>query len=264
MYTILKNDEMGKAIYIDNNKKRLWRMRERVVAWADYIDDSMDMYMITLTYDTKGTLGPASSWEKNDIRKFNLKMRDILKDDLIGYAWVIELTKNKIPHYHYLALVKKGVKIPYPDKNNTWEKGLTKIEKARTPFYILKYTGKEYQKDFENYPKGARLFAIWLRGKREDIRYKLLKEEDREIVDAGGWDLLKLVNEDKHSDWKLVGTAESLEYAIWLMDEENKVYDHDWFDEIYKLFESKDDDDFSDAEFYQSEEYEKFDRLINL
>lgn len=230
MYTILKNDQEQKVIYIDNDKKRLWHMRERVTAWVDYIPPGSEIWMITLTYDTLGTLTKVPyDWKANDIREFNLRMREELGDNLLGYAWVLELTQKGVPHYHYLCVIKEGVKIPYPDENGIWIKGLTRIEKARTPFYILKYTGKEYQKDFENYPKGARLFAIWMKNKRDQIRYKLLSEEEQIIVDRGGFDLLRELKKINHglSNWHLVGCAVTFDFAMFMVENEKK-----WFVEV--------------------------------
>ena len=48
MYTILKNDEMGKAIYIDNNKKRLWRMRRGQVVYVVTAKGDVKQLMETL------------------------------------------------------------------------------------------------------------------------------------------------------------------------------------------------------------------------
>ena len=239
MYVMLKNEKLGKAIFIDSDKKRLWRMRERVNAWIDCLPENTDMYMITLTYDTKGTLsgGEGHNWTANDIREFNIKLKGCLGDGLIGYAWVMELMRNKVPHYHYIAIVKKGILIPYLDTMGLWNKGLTRVEKARTPFYLLKYTGKEYQKDFENYPKGARLFAIWLKGKRDEIRYKLLNYEEKEIVDRAGWDCLKALQDMDNYDsgWVLMGTAVTFEYAVFMVEDYNNNFKMEVIEEIYDL-----------------------------
>jgi hypothetical protein len=58
-------------------------------------------------------------------------------------------------------LVKRGTRIDKPDQAGWWVHGSTKIETARSQFYILKYTGKEHQK-MGNFPKGLRLFAVWI------------------------------------------------------------------------------------------------------
>jgi hypothetical protein len=42
-----------------------------------------------------------------------------------------------------------------------WPHGLSKIQSARSPYYLVSYVGKEYQK-MGKFPKGMRVFAVWL------------------------------------------------------------------------------------------------------
>jgi hypothetical protein len=58
-------------------------------------------------------------------------------------------------------MVRRGTNIPKFDTAGWWLHGSTKIETARSPFYVLKYTGKEYQK-VGRFPKGLRMFAVWM------------------------------------------------------------------------------------------------------
>lgn len=245
MYTVLRNNVLGKAVIIDNDKRRLWRMRDRVNKWIDTIPEENNMFMITLTYDYNGSLGFGKfKWNKNDIRNFNIKFRQFMGKDLLGYAWVLEVMKSGKPHYHYICILAKGAekRIPFVDKFKIWEKGLSRVEKVRTPFYILKYTGKEYQKKFEYYPKGARLFGVWLKGKTEELRYKMLKESDKEIVDNWGWDILKLLKQEKgQSNWHLAGNTDTLEGALCMSENLEYAYNlTEVIDRMYEYLENPD------------------------
>jgi len=135
-------------------------MRRRVGAWAQALEGVINdpryrVVMITLTYKR------VDQWRPNHIRDFLLAYRKVLGKGLLAYAWVAELQKRGAVHYHVLLVVKRGAKMPYPDKGGYWLHGLSRVEEARTVYYILKYTGKQYQKAGE-YPKGLRIFAVWL------------------------------------------------------------------------------------------------------
>jgi hypothetical protein len=90
-----------------------------------------------------------------------LKLRKQLRGNLLAYAWVAELQERGAVHYHVILVVNRGTSIPMPDKAGWWTWGSTKIQSANTPFYIAKYTGKEYQKEGP-FPKGLRMFAVWV------------------------------------------------------------------------------------------------------
>jgi len=153
------NTETGEMFVIDPQKARLSRMRRRVKAWSDALKRYIHgrryrMVMITLTYK------PGQDWEAGHIRAFMKRVRRRLGAGLVGYAWVAEMQKRGAVHYHVLLVVKRGTSIPRPDKAGWWCYGSTRIETARTVYYILSYTGKEYQK--VGYPKGLRIFAVWI------------------------------------------------------------------------------------------------------
>lgn len=156
------NTSTGKVFEQDAKKLRLSRLRKRVHAWASRLHPLMlgkanyRLVMITLTY------AGISDWKPNDIRVFMLALRSHLADNLLAYAWVAELQKRGAVHYHLVILVRKGTNIPVPDKSGLWKHGMSKIETARTPFYLLTYTGKEFQKNGE-YPAGLRVFAVYIR-----------------------------------------------------------------------------------------------------
>jgi hypothetical protein len=146
----------------DRKKARVRRMQKRVKAWCTAIDDLLAdfvhyrLVMVTLTYS------PDHDWKPLQISEFLKTCRDNLKDDLVGYAWVAELQSRGAVHYHVLLLTRRKAQIPRPDEAGWWRYGSTKIETARSPYYVLRYTGKEYQKMVSNFPKGMRMFAIWV------------------------------------------------------------------------------------------------------
>jgi len=111
--------------------------------------------MLTLTYER------GDDWRPNQIRAFMLFVRKKLKGRLHAYAWVAELQRRGAVHYHVLLIVDKGTYIPKPDKGCWWPWGSTRIETAKSPFYIAKYVGKEYQK-LGPFPKGMRMFSVWV------------------------------------------------------------------------------------------------------
>jgi hypothetical protein len=161
MSVVLYNKDTRETVTVDPDQARYKRMRSRIKSWAAAIGKAeCSFIMITLTYKD------ANAWQPRDIRKF-LNRWLMRYQEIIGYAWVMEMQKRGAPHYHVIIAVPKGFKFDaYPDLSGAWEKGMTRVETARSPYYLLKYTGKEYQKEFEKYPKGARLYATCIRRKK--------------------------------------------------------------------------------------------------
>jgi len=153
---------------IDSPLARVRRCQQRVMGWAEALPrDNRKvrragkkiaigprLVMLTLTYRD------ADGWKPNDIRNFMLDLRKELGEGLLAYAWVLEVQKRGAPHYHVLLYVKRSTNIPKPDEK-LWKHGLSRIETAKSAFYIAKYTGKAYQK--HDLPSGARMFAVWIR-----------------------------------------------------------------------------------------------------
>ena len=178
-FTVLKRSN-GEVLIIDNLKVRLSNLRRRVFAWAKVIDDfvrlpGVSMTMYGLTYDTKGTLVKPSSWEAGDIREFMIRLKARLGKRLLAYAWVAEVQQRGVVHYHVIA-VHRG-RAPMPDRSykgkNTrgevrnykrmWEKGNSHSDfQVRSPYYLVSYVKKEYQKNFELFPSGAHAWAVWV------------------------------------------------------------------------------------------------------
>ena len=184
-WNITLRDDDGKFLTLNSQKMRLSRCQRRVYAWSGAVSDVIEgvssrrerraserkkcnrrrkgqviedlsyrLVMMTLTY------ADADAWEPNQIRGFVKTVRRSLVDNLLAYSWVLEVQGRGSPHYHVLLYVRRGTRIPKPDEAGWWSYGLTRIETAKSPFYIVKYTGKEYQK--QGLPKGARMFAVWI------------------------------------------------------------------------------------------------------
>jgi len=214
-FTVLINRVTKKVLVLDNWKVRYNRMRARISDWVKTLDptsrDDYQFVMLTLTY------APEYQWQPNHIREFMLSMKKLLGDNLLGYAWVAELQKRGAIHYHLLLYVPKalqiGSDIPYPDTVGLWKWGLTRVEVARTPFYLITYLGKEYQKNFAGFPKGCRAFAVFVKDDvlKKLLRYKSLRAFAQSIVDNFGWSELasmlklrnRLMSEDGYTGWEL-------------------------------------------------------------
>jgi len=144
------------------------RLKRRVRAWAAALEPQLTgqhhqayrLVMVTCTY------APPATWHPNDIRHTMQHIRENLADKLLAYAWVAELQFRGEVHYHILLLVVRGTDIPKPDEAGWWAHGSTKIETARQVWYIVKYTQKGNFQNREGawlkFPKGARLFAVWI------------------------------------------------------------------------------------------------------
>jgi hypothetical protein len=157
----IRDKVTGKVFIISKSQVRISRLRRRVFAWADSIKKEIEdvghyrRVMITLTYERD------EDWAANQIRDFMLSMRETLGDGLVAYGWVAELQKRGVVHYHVILIVKRGTRIPKPDKSGLWKWGFSRIETAQTPYYLCTYVGKEYQK-IGHFPKGLRMFSVWI------------------------------------------------------------------------------------------------------
>lgn len=207
-------------------------MKDRIFKWieiAETVSKFQDVKrcMITLTYDTSGTIVKASDYNPLHISTYihALKRRSGLQ--VLGYAWVMELQQKGTPHYHILLLYRG--RVPYPDKSGMWKHGMSNIKfKIRTLYYIAKYVGKEYQKDLENFPKGARLFAVAFRvaEHREALKINSLSAEERRAYDLGGWELVREMR--VRPQWAksvYLGSAVTLDYSDYLVTEYSKNLD---------------------------------------
>ena len=124
----------------------------------------MQAWLITLTYDTKGTLGRGChNWKPHHASKTTDAYRRWCKANghLPKYTWVGELTKNGTVHYHLVAWLPLGVRMPQWDRsegkrNAFWAHGMTETAKLKTSCaYLMKYLSK--MGEFHEFPPGMRL-----------------------------------------------------------------------------------------------------------
>lgn len=132
---------------------RIGRQRKRVHGFCDLIDGKdFDLLMITLTYRTGEDFG------LRDVTDFIRRLKRRVR--IHCYTWVLEMQARGVPHYHLIIAVDPKVKIPLPDKSGLWNYGMTRVEKARSVWYVASYTGKEYQK--QNLPKYFHMYCVWV------------------------------------------------------------------------------------------------------
>ena len=174
--------------------------------------------MITLTY------APENNWEVNHIRTFMKSIRKVLGKRLLGYAWVAERQRRGAIHYHVLLAVPDdltiGDELPYPDEAGLWSYGFSRTEIARTPFYLITYLGKEYQKDFSMFPKGIRVFAVYIRDEemKKELRFQSLRPYQQEYVNEFGWSELNSMTRLR----KDIHDEENIGWSIWSFEHDKK------------------------------------------
>lgn len=196
---------LKKAVIVDLDARRKWEMRQRLTAWANVMTAFREskktrMVMLLLTYEK------VEDYEPGHIRLFIKNLKQRLEADLLAFAWVAELQARGAVHYHIVLIVNPGTNIPLPDKSGMWKYGISGIHTARTPWYILKYTGKEKQKDFARYPRYCRVYAASVRTTEGNWKasFKML---------AG---VKNMGNDDEIEDqpeWKFGGVSYTEEFA---------------------------------------------------
>lgn len=190
-YTVLYHKDTGEKIVVNLYHRRLKRLKNNVFAWSgvvkEFYPDEL-MIMMTLTYRKM------DDWQPNDIRSYVKTLKGSLHRHWLAWAWVMELHASGQVHYHML-LVTDGKWCKLPDKSGQWAHGMSTVEKARGPFYLAEYVGKEYQKDFLKFPKDARSFGMGFSEKSARGRF-------REIRDA-----LKSKSGSENGVWRYYGSA---------------------------------------------------------
>ena len=224
--TVTSNDA---SVVIDSAKSRVYRAQRRIKAWSEAMPDRIRvvkrgkevweeprLVMITLTY--RDALG----WAPNDIREYMLRLRGEHKSRLLAYAWIMETQARGAPHYHVMLYLKRGTLIEKPDTSGAWSHGMSKIETARSPFYILRYAGKEYQK--EMLPSGARMFAVWVSESiTEPEKYLLFR-----ISSLPGWFRDEIAALREAGVGVSVGGWRRASGGGWLLESTGEVYTSPW------------------------------------
>lgn len=158
--------ETGRQFDTTSEAMRYQRLLRRVRAWCAHVERARErgyrtrLIMITLTYRS------AEDWRPNHIRDFIKRVKRHLKSDAIAVAWVAELQKRGAVHYHVLVYARARARLPKPDTAGWWAHGSTRIEAARSRYYIMKYAQKQAfcdeRGDVLDFPPGARIFAVWI------------------------------------------------------------------------------------------------------
>lgn len=207
-WTVLYCAELGKVKLMDTFQIRLSKMRKAVVAWADDVlkfmslkPDQTRMVMVMLTYRR------AVDYRSGHIRLYVKDLKRRLGKGLISFAWVSEIQERGALHYHLVLLVWRGTKIPLPDKSGMWKHGWSGIHTARTPFYLVKYAGKEAQKDLARYPKGARLYAVSPRLTRSRLWFENDHGDRVEVDQRPAWPEGVDPSAADRPVWQYIGSA---------------------------------------------------------
>lgn len=207
----------GETFQIDPEEARIERLQRRICTWADVLRTIVAslfdtrLVMMTLTYAP--TPDGTSAWRPNHIRDFMKRVRYNLADNLLAYAWVAEMQQRGEVHYHVLLLVKKGTSIPRPDQS-WWSHGMSKIETARSPYYVVKYCSKKRFKvgdEWKAFPKGMRIFSVWISKEvitdEEHFRFRLsaLPKWLRDTLTDNG--VVVTVRRAQGGGWTITGDA---------------------------------------------------------
>lgn len=249
-FSVCYNPKTSAFVQIDSNQARLSRLQRRIYGYSEALKNGLDgkqlfaessrnerrkkmppTYMMTLTYDTKGTRGTPSDWSKSHITRVTQWLRRTFRD-LLAYAWTAEVHRCGTVHYHLMATfsdTKTHTKL-HLDKPQglrsfvPWPHGMANLTKAKQVHYLSKYIGKEHQKDYDRFPKGARSFGLWLSDSfswstRNECRITAFPSWVRELIpledkDAGrlvvvrakggGWCVSGEVHE---SGWQFLGIS---------------------------------------------------------
>jgi len=231
---------LGRVFYVDNNKVRYNRLRHRVHDWAAILDEAglkYRLYMIGVTYS------PDQTWHKLDISKLMVAIRKRLGGKLLGYAWVSELQERGEIHYHIMLAVKPGTYIPMLDRSGLWTHGSSHFskDKPKSPFYIVSYCKKKYQKDYSLFPKYCRAFAVWISDDAAAARLRfgslrlwqqlLISQygegRAKELIEwkkeDDGWAYRSCLDEDDAKSWVEALRAEYADHPPWY---QGGVYRH--------------------------------------
>lgn len=164
--SVFVDEASGEMVEVTSRGTRLRRAKRRVGSWGRLMQPLVtagraDLLLVTLTYR------PGVDYDKSHLPAFMRWLRRLLGDDLYGVARVAEVQRRGAVHHHVAVAVRRGVRVPMPDKADGWRHGMTRVEKARRGVgYLVAYMGKEYQKDL---PRGMRMFAVTVRRLLPDL-----------------------------------------------------------------------------------------------
>lgn len=113
------------------------------------------VWFVTLTY--RGV----EDWRADHVKEAIRQFRRYCQRNKVAcrYVWVAELQVRGAVHYHLLAWLPHGLRMPQWDRAGWWQHGMTNTQEARAGVgYLMKYLSK--LGCLTVFPKGLRLYGI--------------------------------------------------------------------------------------------------------
>lgn len=151
-------------IEIDPAKARVTRLRKGLGVGAKRLHNmyrrKQNQCLVTLTYR-----GDNRDWRPEHISVYIKSVKRWFARRTGGnglrYAWVAELQKRGVIHYHIVFWLPKGLTMPKADKQGWWTHGMSNTKRATAPVaYLMKYVSKVDSKNVGGFPHGARIFGL--------------------------------------------------------------------------------------------------------
>jgi hypothetical protein len=163
------------CITIDRAQARVTRLRKGLGIAAKQLHNqgagNQQIWMQTLTY-----AGTNANWRPEHISRYLDAMRkwhySRTGSKTLRYAWVAELQKRGVIHYHVIVWLDAGLTPPMGDKPwrrtdrrglahwepPMWTHGMSRRDKSTAPVaYLMKYASKVESKNVGSFPHGARI-----------------------------------------------------------------------------------------------------------
>jgi len=163
------------VIEIDAAQSRVTRLRKGLGIAAKQLHNlgerNQQVWMQTLTYR-----GTNADWRPEHISRYLDALRKWhyarTGSKTVRYAWVAELQKRGVIHYHVIVWLDAGMTPPKGDMpwRSTdrqglvqwhppmWPHGMSRRDKSTAPVaYLMKYASKVESKNVGSYPHGARI-----------------------------------------------------------------------------------------------------------
>lgn len=154
--------ELSKILHVSSRLSRLRRMKHHVRTASRLVKETMSRsgskwraLFVTLTYR------PGVDWSPRHITSFIkcAKQWASRRGAAFGYVWVAEVQRRGAVHYHLVAWLPSGLRLPRPDKRGWWKWGSTNVQsvKRNAVGYLMKYVSKGIHGDDPDLPSGARI-----------------------------------------------------------------------------------------------------------
>jgi hypothetical protein len=241
---VIRNIETGKVSYVNNHKKCIAYMRRKIFAWAEVTDNKKEDLGITyalIELSYRNNL----DWGVSDITKYcQAVINSVGRSNVYDYAFVLEVKPvGRNLHYHVAFHIKPSVYVPTPDKSGMWLHGSTHIVRKKycNPYYMVKYTTKQVQKEGIEFPRGCRKYGVWL-------NRDYYSQEEINIVKRASYPkyVLDKVDELGCENFSIVRNDDSLPdcHGGWLITPKDKLHPlfdtPVWVPSVYQVFMGSD------------------------